>query len=190
MDKNEPLKINYEKFVENALRKVVRESLSFIKKNGLNGDTHFYITFNTSFDGVEIDESLKKSNPKEMTIVLQYQFWELEVKDDFFSVVLSFSGKKYFLKIPYNSITHFTDPSEGFGLQFSDLGISDFSGNFEKKKLPPKSKNEDIISKDKININKNEENKLKPTTKKSKNNLKKSTAKIVSLDKFRKTPKK
>ena len=34
MDKNEPLKINYEKFVENALRKVVRESLSFIKKMG------------------------------------------------------------------------------------------------------------------------------------------------------------
>ena len=61
-----------------------------------------------------------------MTIVLQHQFWDLAVTEHNFSVGLSFSGVQHRLKIPFSAITHFTDPSVGFGLQFS--GAEDAEG--------------------------------------------------------------
>ena len=66
------------------------------------------------------DDTLKEGNPQEMTIVLQHQFWDLTVEENQFSVGLSFSGVQYQLVIPFSAVTHFTDPSVGFGLQFSN----------------------------------------------------------------------
>lgn len=112
--------INYELLVEDSLRTVVRGALAIVQEYGLPGECHFYITFRTQANGVEIDESLKSGNPNEMTIVLQHQFWDLTVEEDHFSVGLSFSGVQHNLLIPFSAVTHFTDPSVGFGLQFSD----------------------------------------------------------------------
>ena len=112
--------INYELLVEDSLRTVVRGALAIVQEYGLPGECHFYITFRTQAPGVEMDEELKSGNPHEMTIVLQHQFWDLTVEEKQFSVGLSFSGVQHNLVIPFSAITHFTDPSVGFGLQFSD----------------------------------------------------------------------
>ena len=44
-----------------------------------------------------------------MTIVLQNQYWDLDVKKNYFSVTLSFNKKKESLEIPFKSITKFYD---------------------------------------------------------------------------------
>jgi uncharacterized protein len=53
-----------------------------------------------------------------MTIVLQHQFWGLDVRDEDFSVTLSFQNRPEQLTIPFAAITSFADPSVKFGLQF------------------------------------------------------------------------
>ena len=99
----------------------MRSALAIAQEYGLPGDCHFYITFRTQAVGVQLDDTLKEGNPQEMTIVLQHQFWDLTVEENQFSVGLSFSGVQHQLVIPFSAVTHFTDPSVGFGLQFSDL---------------------------------------------------------------------
>ena len=119
-DSDENSSINYELLVEDSLRTVVRSALAIVQEYGLPGECHFYITFRTQADGVQLDDTLLDGNPQEMTIVLQHQFWDLTVEETQFSVGLSFSGVQQKLVIPFSSVTHFTDPSVGFGLQFSD----------------------------------------------------------------------
>jgi len=104
--------------VEAALRGVVREALGEAASRGLPGEHHFYISFRTGFPGVRIPEYLKSQYPAEMTIVLQYQFYGLEVTDSQFQVTLSFNGSHERLVIPLAAITTFADPSVNFALQF------------------------------------------------------------------------
>lgn len=110
--------LRYDLMIEAALRDVVREAIATASENGLPGEHHFYITFLTKFPGVNIPEYLKKQYPEEMTIVLQYQFFDLKLEDDCFSVVLSFNNIKETLRIPIDAITTFADPSVNFALQF------------------------------------------------------------------------
>jgi len=110
--------LEYPKLVENAMRTVVREALRLIGDGGLPGLHHFYITFRTQDDGVEISDAVISQYPDEMTIVLEHQYWDLEVTDDRFSVTLSFGGNQERLVIPFSSVTAFVDPSVKFGLQF------------------------------------------------------------------------
>lgn len=86
--------------------------------SGLPGDHHFYITFRTTHSGVEMAPHLRALHPEDMTIVLQHQFWDLEVTEDWFAVSLSFSGKREHLHIPFEAVTAFADPFAKFGLQF------------------------------------------------------------------------
>ena len=120
MTDNEMLQtgLNYELLVEDALRSVVRTSLSIVEKVGLPGETHFYISFSTTHPGVEISNDLRAKHPENMTIVLQHQFGDLNVGIEEFSVTLFFAGKPSPMVIPFQSITSFNDPSVGFGLQF------------------------------------------------------------------------
>jgi hypothetical protein len=118
-DTEQKAAIDYELLVEDALRTVVRGSLALVEHEGLPGDSHFYISFQTTADGVQMSETLKAANPQEMTIVLQHQFWDLHVSKSHFSVTLSFSGVHHNLNVPFSAVTHFNDPSVGFGLQFS-----------------------------------------------------------------------
>jgi uncharacterized protein len=109
---------HYEKMVETALRGVAREALARAARDGLRGDHHFYISFSTGAPGVVIPPQLLAKYPEEMTIVLQHQFWGLEVGDATFSVGLSFGGRMERLTVPFAAITTFADPSVKFGLQF------------------------------------------------------------------------
>jgi|SRR5215472_1540872 len=108
----------YPKIVEAALRGVVREVLARAAREGLPGDHHFYVTFRTHAPGVEIPKYLLTKYPDEMTIVLQHQFRALEVRDDTFSVILSFQNRAERLTIPFVAVATFADPSVNFGLQF------------------------------------------------------------------------
>jgi hypothetical protein len=110
--------LGYDRIVERQLRGVAREVLAQVAAKGLPGDHHFYITFRTDHPGVSIGPSLKAQFPKEITIVLQHQFWGLEVTDEAFVVTLSFSGKHERLHVPFEALVSFTDPSVKFGLQF------------------------------------------------------------------------
>lgn len=110
--------LRYDRMVESALRGVVREALTQVGEKGLPGDHHFYLTFMTNHHGVAIPEYLRQKYPQEMTIVLQHQFFGLEVCEDRFSVSLSFASKTERLVIPLAAITTFADPSVSFALQF------------------------------------------------------------------------
>ena len=111
-------KLSYEKMVEDALRGVLRQALKLTEAQGLPGSHHFYITFDTTHPGVKIAETLKTQHPTEMTIVLQHQFWDLHVAQDYFEITLSFSGVSQPLFIPFAAVTAFADPHAKFGLQF------------------------------------------------------------------------
>jgi hypothetical protein len=108
----------YEKMVEAALRGVVREVMNRTARDGLRGGHHFYISFRTGAGGVVLPPQLLAKFPEDMTIVLQHQFWGLEVDDHAFSVTLSFSGRMERLTVPFAAITAFADPAVQFGLQF------------------------------------------------------------------------
>lgn len=111
--------IDYGSLVEKALLGVVRDVLGMVAGHGLPGRHHLYITFRTDDPGVVMDDALHARYPNEMTIVLQHEFWGLEVAADRFSVTLKFNNVPYRLEIPLAAVTVFADPSVEFGLQFT-----------------------------------------------------------------------
>jgi hypothetical protein len=115
--------LDYPKLVERALRRVARDALAMAAEHGLPGRHHFYITFRTDHPGVVIPDTLRARYPSEMTIVLQFEFWELEVREDGFGVTLSFADLPQRLEVPFDAISVFADPSVEFGLQFSVAGL-------------------------------------------------------------------
>ncbi len=115
--------------VEDALRGVLREAL-IASQNGLPGDHHFYITFRTHHPGVQIADHMLARYPDDMTIVLQHQFWGLEVTPEWFEVTLTFNRVNERLHIPFAAVTAFADPSAKFGLQFqADAGLDTDDGD-------------------------------------------------------------
>jgi hypothetical protein len=110
--------IGYDKLVDSALRGVARAALRHAARNGLPGDHHFYLGFRTGADGVVMPGYLAAKFPDEMTIVLQHQFWGLEVGEAAFEVTLSFGGRPERLIVPFAALTSFADPSVDFGLRF------------------------------------------------------------------------
>jgi uncharacterized protein len=120
--------IGYEALTQAAMRGVVREALNRTRTSGsMPGDHHFYISFRTRAPGVKIADHLVQRFPEEMTIVIQHQYWDLEVSDSHFEIVLKFSGVPQHLSIPLAAITRFVDPSVNFGLTFEsrdrDAGV-------------------------------------------------------------------
>jgi hypothetical protein len=70
------------------------------------------VTFLTGAEGVKLPDYLKVKFPDEMTIILQYEFERLNVKDDRFDVVLRFKGRAERLTVPFNAIRQFWDTGE------------------------------------------------------------------------------
>jgi len=111
--------LRYDQMIEEALRGVVRRALRIVAETGeLPGSHHFYITFRTTAPEVELADRLRERYPEEMTIVLQYQFWALEVSAERFAVTLSFNDVPERLVVPFAAVTAFADPAAKFGLQF------------------------------------------------------------------------
>ncbi|MDQ4060169.1 MAG: ClpXP protease specificity-enhancing factor SspB, partial [Pseudomonadota bacterium] len=110
--------IRYDILAQEALRGVVRRVLTDVARDGLPGEHHFYIAFDTRAPGVRLSQRLREQYPEEMTVVLQHQFWDLAVTEHSFEVGLSFGGVPERLQIPFSAIKGFFDPSVQFGLQF------------------------------------------------------------------------
>lgn len=157
--------LRYDRMVEQALRGVVREAVQEVVEKGLPGDHHFYITFMTDFPGVNIPSYLRDRYPGEMTIVLQYQFYDLSVDAQKMKVTLSFNNVPERLEIPLSAITIFADPSVNFALQFQPM-VEDMGPDFDPDDTPA-------------------DDEAEPKDKKKKGG-KKGSGEVVSLDQFRK----
>ncbi len=120
--------IRYDLLAQDALRGVVRRVIVDVAREGLPGEHHFYISFDTRAPGVRLSQRMREKYPEEMTIVLQHQFWDLQVSDTTFEVGLSFGGIPERLVVPFSALKGFFDPSVKFGLQFelpADADTSD-----------------------------------------------------------------
>ena len=150
--------IDYGNLMHNAMRSLIQDVLTEVKNNGLPGEHHFFITFDTNHAGVEMASWLKDRYPTEITVVMQHWYDDLEVRDDGFSVTLNFGDTPEHLVIPYEAILTFVDPSVEFGLRFE------------------------------TNEEDEDTDEQKPTVSKesNKDDTKKETGQVVSLDKFRK----
>jgi uncharacterized protein len=135
--------IRYDILVQDALRGMVRNLLADTAKSGLAGDHHFFVTFDTTAEGVKLSDRLRERYPEEMTVVLQHQFWDMKVTDELFEVGLSFGGVAERLVIPLAAIKAFADPSVQFTLQFETLpeaGDGDADAETAREVAKPKSK--------------------------------------------------
>src|SRR5215468_1218749 len=111
-------RLDYERLCADALRGVVRRALAHVAERGLPGGNHFLITFKTGHPGVTMPAYLRERYPDTISVMLQYEFWNLEVEEDSFSVTLSFSEVRERLTIPFLAVTAFVDPFAKFQLKF------------------------------------------------------------------------
>ncbi|WP_420962742.1 SspB family protein [Brucella sp. IR073] len=181
--------IRYDILAQEALRGVIRKVLSEVAKAGLPGNHHFFITFLTEAPGVRISSRLKEKYPEQMTIVLQHQFWDLQVTDQHFEVGLSFGDVPERLVIPFSAVRGFYDPSVNFELEFDVSAMEPAGDNDSNVALAAIERVEERQEKPKP--------KAKPAAKtpkkaaaKADDEAKKDEAKpmadVVSLDAFRK----
>jgi uncharacterized protein len=110
--------MRYDLLAQDALRGVVRSALAQVAISGLPGEHHLFIALDTRHPEVQISDRLRQKYPEEITIVLQHQFWNLEVRETEFSVELTFDNVLEKLVVPYTAIKGFFDPAVQFGLQF------------------------------------------------------------------------
>lgn len=110
--------IEYGNLMHRALRRLIKEVLEDVRDNGLPGEHHFFITFDTQHPGVDIADWLMERYPTEMTVVMQHWYDGLEITDDGFAITLNFGDAPEPLYIPFESIQTFVDPSVEFGLRF------------------------------------------------------------------------
>ncbi len=142
--------IEYQKILDKNMLNVFKDILKNIKDNGLSNNNHLYITFLTEHKNVELPNWLKQKYPEEMTIIIQYEYDNLEINKNNFSISLSFSNINTNLKIDYNAIISFADPSANFGLILQKNKIQ----NKTKKNLKNKKLNKDNV----INFSKYKKN--------------------------------
>ena len=189
--------IRYDLLVQEALKGVVRRVLVDATRDGLPGEHHFYISFRTEHAGVRLSGRLRERYPQDMTIVLQHQFENLVVGDAAFEVGLSFSGVPERLRVPFDALTGFFDPSVQFGLKFeiNDAEAVPDAPAVEPTPLKPKSvvpvvpgslpKPEPKVRK--VPADEGEEAEKKRASKKKPAATEETTgAEVVSLDAFRK----
>lgn len=136
------MSFQYEEWMEEGKRNVVKNALSLVEKNGLPFSHHFYITFRTDFSGVHLPVALRSLYPEEMSILVKESFWDLRVTEDYFSIELLFDDNRSALRVPFKALISFIDPEVEFGLQFEwekNLPSSEenniiFLDNFRKTK--------------------------------------------------------
>ena len=135
--------IEYQKILHKNMLNVLKDILKNIRDNGLSNNNQLYITFLTNHKNVELPNWLKQKYPQDMTIIIQYEYYDLEINNNNFSITLSFGEIKTNLIINYNAIVSFADPSANFGLILQKNKIQ----KKENKKLDKnKSKKDNVIN--------------------------------------------
>lgn len=165
--------MRYDQLAQNALRGVVRDALRRVEKSGLPGEHHFYIQFLTKYPGVNIGARLSERYPREMTVVLQHQFFNLNVTEERFQVELSFDNIPERLIVPFAAVKGFLDPAVQFGLQFEVVEAESAEAAAEIKAKKAVEQKNTIKTPESQDTPEGEE---KPTE----------APKVVSLDAFRK----
>ncbi|MBO9396999.1 hypothetical protein J7399_12380 [Shimia sp. R9_1] len=135
--------IDYGNLMHRAMRSLIQTVLTDVQSNGLPGEHHFFITFDTQHPDVEIAEWLADRYPGEMTVVMQHWYDNLTVSDEGFAVTLNFGDSPEPLYIPYNAIKTFVDPSVEFGLRFETQ--EDELEDEELDELPEEINLEEIV---------------------------------------------
>ncbi len=130
-------RVEYGRLVEDALRGVVRKVLADLAAGEIGAPHHYYITLSTRHPQVRMPDYLRERYPNEITIVLQHQYWDLEVGEDAFAVTLSFNDVPERLTVPFRAIRIFADPSAEFGLQFTVEGADAARAEAADEPAPP-----------------------------------------------------
>ncbi len=167
--------MRYDLLAQNALKGVVREALRIAESSGLPGEHHFYIAFNTRHPGVQISEKIAQRYPREMTIVIQHQYWNLHVFEDRFEVELSFDNVPEQLVIPFDAVKGFLDPAVQFGLQFEQAAVERRPRETEPAKAAAAAPRPEPATSGEATADEAAEGEAQDEP-----------AKVVSLDKFRK----
>lgn len=110
--------IDYGGMMHRAMQRLIADVLDAVAREGLPGDHHFFITFDTRDPDVEMADWLRERYPEEMTIVIQHWFDSLEVRPEGFAITLNFGDSPEPLYIPFDALRTFVDPSVEFGLRF------------------------------------------------------------------------
>ncbi len=128
--------IEYQNILDKNMLNVFKDILTNIREKGLSNNNHLYVTFSTNHRNVKLPNWLRQKYPEEMTIVIQYEYYDLKINNNNFSISLSFNDIKTNLKIDYNSIISFADPSANFGLILQKNKIQKkINKKMEKKKF-------------------------------------------------------
>ena len=131
--------LDYKSLIKSSLIDVIKHALKKTSEYGISNGHHFYITFDTTNTENQIPEYLKKDYPKTMMIVIENEFWNLKVDQEYFSVDLKFKGKVDHLRINFSSLKTFVDPSVSFTLNL-DIEDKIISEKSKKKKKVLKKK--------------------------------------------------
>ena len=137
------MKINYSQILKQNMLNVFRDVLKNIEVNGLQEGHSLFITFQTNVKKVIIPDWLKAKHPKEMTIIIQYEYWNFKVKNDSFNIDLSFNDIKAEITVPFGAVISFADPYANFGLRL----INEETNNNLSDKKPKRKKT--VIKKNK-----------------------------------------
>ena len=137
--------IDYQKILNNNMINVLKDILRNIENNGLSNKNHLYITFLTGHPKTKIPNWIKEKYPEEMTIVIQYEYYDIKINKSDFVITLSFNDIKATLKIHYDSIISFADPSANFGLRLVDQKTQRKFNKGTKDKVT-KNKKDNIIN--------------------------------------------
>jgi hypothetical protein len=155
--------IDYGNLMHEAMRGLIRRVLQDVSDQGLPGNHHFFITFDTSHPDAELADWLSDRYPDEMTVVMQHWYDGLDVGADGFAITLNFGDAPEPLYIPYDAIRTFVDPSVEFGLRFEQ-----------------QESEEEDEDRDEATLDQTDEEELEVAEEPTKD------AEIVSLDSFRK----
>lgn len=142
--------IDYGNLMHRAMRGLIQTVLRDVADNGLPGAHHFFITFDTAHPGVEMADWLKSRYPREMTVVIQHWYENLEVGDDGFSVTLNFGNQPEPLVIPFDAVRTFVDPSVEFGLRFEQQSTDEDEDEDEPEPEPAPPRAAEVVSLDKF----------------------------------------
>ncbi len=110
--------IDYGNLMHRAMRGLIQEVLEGVAAQGLPGEHHFFITFDTRHPDAKLADWLRTRYPAEMTIVIQHWFDGLAVDANGFAITLNFGDSPEPLYIPFDALRTFVDPSVEFGLRF------------------------------------------------------------------------
>ena len=138
------MKIDYSDIIKKNIEKVLNAVLTIVSKEGFKEGHHLYITIDLNNKDLKIPSWLKNKYKNEITIVLQNEYWNLNVKKNKFTVDLSFNNIPTNISVPFNSVLSFADPYANFGLQVSKIKNKKNDNNDKKVKININKKNKII----------------------------------------------